>query len=161
VLGTGYWFRNAHELLLVGTRGNVPAPAPGTQWASVVDHPPIRSRDLGEGDSRKIKHSAKPTIFHELIEAYFPNLPKIELNARRRRRGWDAWGAEAPDDEVAAAKSGDARAGRILRPRARAHAPAKPGNGRGRVTARKTPAPIRKRSAAAAPRPRVKRGKKA
>ena len=31
-IGTGYWFRNRHELLLVGTRGNVPAPAMGTQW---------------------------------------------------------------------------------------------------------------------------------
>ena len=26
-VGTGYWFRNQHELLLVGTRGNIPAPA--------------------------------------------------------------------------------------------------------------------------------------
>jgi N6-adenosine-specific RNA methylase IME4 len=33
-LGTGYWFRNQHELLLVGTRGNIPAPAPGTQFPS-------------------------------------------------------------------------------------------------------------------------------
>jgi hypothetical protein len=30
--GTGYWFRNKHELLLVGTRREDPAPAPGTQW---------------------------------------------------------------------------------------------------------------------------------
>ena len=30
--GTGYWNRNRHELLLVGTRGSVPAPAPGTQF---------------------------------------------------------------------------------------------------------------------------------
>src|SRR5262245_34115868 len=28
--GLGYWFRNKHELLLVGTRGRPPAPAPGT-----------------------------------------------------------------------------------------------------------------------------------
>jgi N6-adenosine-specific RNA methylase IME4 len=27
-IGTGYWFRNEHELLLLGTKGNVPAP----QW---------------------------------------------------------------------------------------------------------------------------------
>jgi hypothetical protein len=26
----------------------------------------------------------------------FPSLPKIELNARRARLGWDAWGLEAP-----------------------------------------------------------------
>lgn len=86
VLGTGYWFRGAHELLLLGTCGSVPAPAPGTQWPSVVDHPPLR-------------HSEKPAIFHALIEQYFPTVPKIELNARAARPGWDAWGLEAPAAE--------------------------------------------------------------
>ena len=82
-LGTGYWFRNAHELLLVGTRGKIPAPAMGTQWASTVE------AAVG-------KHSAKPDRFYELIEEYFPTLPKIELNARNARPGWDSWGYEAP-----------------------------------------------------------------
>jgi len=82
-IGTGYWNRNKHELLLIGTRGDVPAPAPGTQWPSVIEGPVAR-------------HSKKPAIFYEIIESYFPSLPKIELNARRARRGWDAWGLEAP-----------------------------------------------------------------
>jgi N6-adenosine-specific RNA methylase IME4 len=82
-LGTGYWNRNAHELLLVGTRGDIPAPAPGEQWPSVI-HAPVG------------RHSEKPAIFYELIESYFPNLPKIELFARQARPGWDCWGAEAP-----------------------------------------------------------------
>ncbi len=30
--GTGYWNRNQHELLLVGRKGDIPAPAPGMQW---------------------------------------------------------------------------------------------------------------------------------
>lgn len=85
--GTGYWFRNKHELLLVGTRGNIPAPAPGTQWESVIEAPAGR-------------HSEKPQDAYDMIEAYFPNLPKIELNARSRRAGWEAWGNEA---EVVAA----------------------------------------------------------
>lgn len=84
--GTGYWFWGEHELLLVGTRGKIPAPAPGTQWESVIEAP------VGE-------HSEKPTIFHELIEAYFPSLPKIELNARAGRAGWELWGNEAPAAE--------------------------------------------------------------
>jgi N6-adenosine-specific RNA methylase IME4 len=37
--GTGYWFRNRHELLLVGTRGETPCPVPGEQWDSVIDAP--------------------------------------------------------------------------------------------------------------------------
>lgn len=55
------------------------------------------------------EHSAKPECFFEMIEQYFPNLPKIELNRRGPARpGWDAWGNEiatapaapAPDNEV-------------------------------------------------------------
>lgn len=88
-IGTGYWFRNQHEILLVGTRGNVPAPAMGTQVESLVDAPVGR-------------HSEKPEKFYELIERYFPNLPKIELNARAARPGWDAWGYEAPGGAEAA-----------------------------------------------------------
>ena len=84
-VGTGYWFRNQHELLLVGTRGDIPAPAPGTQWPSLVEAPVGR-------------HSEKPEKFLELIEAYFPNLPKIELNRRGPARpGWDCWGLEADE----------------------------------------------------------------
>ena len=82
--GPGYWNTNEHELLLVATRGNPPAPAPGTQWPSVIIAPVGR-------------HSAKPDRVYELIESYFPTLPKIELNARVRRPGWEVWGAEAPD----------------------------------------------------------------
>jgi N6-adenosine-specific RNA methylase IME4 len=88
--GTGYWFRNRHELLLVGTRGYLPAPATGTQWESVID------AVVGA-------HSEKPARFYQLIESYFPTLPKIELNARHRREGWEAWGNEV--DEVAACNS--------------------------------------------------------
>jgi hypothetical protein len=38
-IGTGYWFRNRHELLLIGTRGTIPAPAPGEQYPSVREAP--------------------------------------------------------------------------------------------------------------------------
>jgi N6-adenosine-specific RNA methylase IME4 len=69
--------------LLIGTRGKIPCPAPGTQWRSVIEAP------IG-------KHSEKPECFLEMIEAYYPNLPKIELNRRGPARpGWDAWGLEA------------------------------------------------------------------
>jgi len=85
--GTGYWFLNKHERLLVGTRGNVPPPAMGTRWPSVIEAP-------------RGRHSEKPDVFYELIEAYFPNLPKIELYARASRKGWDSWGLEAPEAEA-------------------------------------------------------------
>lgn len=82
-IGLGYWNRNKHEILLIGTRGNIPCPAPGEQWDSLIMAP------RGE-------HSAKPECFLEMIEQYFPNLPKIELLRRGPARpGWSAWGNEA------------------------------------------------------------------
>jgi N6-adenosine-specific RNA methylase IME4 len=84
--GPGYWFTGEHELVLLGKRGKIPAPAQGTQFRSLF-HAPV-----GE-------HSEKPANIHEVAEAYFPSLPKIELNARARREGWDAWGLEAPVDD--------------------------------------------------------------
>jgi N6-adenosine-specific RNA methylase IME4 len=87
-VGTGYWFRNQHELLLVGTRGRVPAPAMGTQWPTLI-HALVR------------RHSEKPEVFRALIDSYFPTLPKIELHARgvAARPGWDIWGPEALTSE--------------------------------------------------------------
>ncbi|QXX74258.1 MT-A70 family methyltransferase [Methylovirgula sp. HY1] len=91
-IGTGYWNRNRHELLLLGVKGHVPAPAPGTQWDSLLP------ADVGA-------HSEKPKIFLELIEAYFPHLPKIELNRRGPARpGWSAWGNEAEPNGLEATR---------------------------------------------------------
>ncbi len=104
-IGTGYWLRNQHELLLIGTRGKIPAPAMGTQFASVIDAP------LGD-------HSEKPDAFYEIIEAYFPTLPKIELNARRARTGWEAWGNEAPADPAAELPPHDLETGEVIEPAA-------------------------------------------
>jgi N6-adenosine-specific RNA methylase IME4 len=71
--------------MLVGTRGNVPAPAPGTQKSSVIVE-------------RKRGHSVKPEQSYQMIEQYFPNVPKIELNCRGKPRpGWDAWGNEVEE----------------------------------------------------------------
>jgi N6-adenosine-specific RNA methylase IME4 len=109
-VGTGYWFRNAHELLLVGVKGNIPAPAPGTQYPSLIE-------------GRVGKHSAKPEVFLEMIEKLFPTLPKIELNRRGPARpGWAAWGNEtvAEPESVAAEP---ARAPSPREPPARAGSP--------------------------------------
>jgi len=86
-IGTGYWFRSQHEILLIGTKGNVPAPAPGTQWSSIV-HAPVGS------------HSEKPATFHEMIEHYFPTLPRLEMHCRGAPRdGWAGWGLETDNEE--------------------------------------------------------------
>jgi N6-adenosine-specific RNA methylase IME4 len=87
-LGTGYWTRNKHELLLIATKGNVPAPAMGMQPPSVIELPVM-------------KHSEKPEFFADMIKSLYPTTPKVEIFARIGRPGWDVIGNEAPDDEAA------------------------------------------------------------
>jgi N6-adenosine-specific RNA methylase IME4 len=88
-IGTGYWNRNQHEHLLLGTSGNPPAPAAGTQWPSLIEAP-VR------------EHSRKPDQAYAIIESYFPHLPKIELFCRGQARpGWSAWGNEACEADTA------------------------------------------------------------
>jgi N6-adenosine-specific RNA methylase IME4/ParB-like chromosome segregation protein Spo0J len=81
--GTGYWSQvDQLELLLVGTRGQVPAPSPGTQ--------PPQVQTFSRGD-----HSVKPEAFAAMIETMFPAVAKLEMFARAPRSGWDVWGNEA------------------------------------------------------------------
>jgi N6-adenosine-specific RNA methylase IME4 len=80
-LGTGYWFRDNAEELLVGTRGNIPAPAMGMQYPSVIS-------------ARQTEHSAKPFCFREMIEDLFPGQRRLEMFAREKFEGWDVWGNE-------------------------------------------------------------------
>jgi N6-adenosine-specific RNA methylase IME4 len=82
-IGTGYWARNKHELLLIGTRGRIAAPAPGEQFESVV----LQATE---------RHSAKPAAFAEMIEQMFPTARLLEMFARTKRAGWDGWGNEYP-----------------------------------------------------------------
>src|SRR5689334_444589 len=80
--GHGYWSqRDQVELLLVAMKGNVPAPAPGTQ--------PPQYQIFPRGE-----HSEKPDAFADMIAAMYPNVPKLEMFARKKRAGWDVWGNE-------------------------------------------------------------------
>ena len=40
------------------------------------------------------KHSQKPEIAYQIIERLYPESTKLELFARNKRDGWDAWGNE-------------------------------------------------------------------
>lgn len=84
VAGTGYWGRDRHELLLIGRRGDIAAPLPGSQPETVYRE-------------RKGRHSAKPDYFTETIERLYPDMPRLELFCRTPRPGWDAWGYEAEE----------------------------------------------------------------
>ena len=84
VIGMGYYFRQQHELLLVATRGSLPAPAPANRPSSVIL-------------SRREAHSKKPDSVYEIIEAMYPELPKLEMFARLPRDGWVSWGNEVTE----------------------------------------------------------------
>lgn len=78
-IGMGYYFRQQHELLLVGKKGDMPAPGPQSRVSSVI------RVDSG-------KHSAKPHEVYDIIERMYPELDKVELFARNTREGWYSWG---------------------------------------------------------------------
>jgi N6-adenosine-specific RNA methylase IME4 len=80
-IGVGHWVRNRHELLLIGRRGEFPTPEPANRPSSVIEAP-------------RREHSRKPDEAYEIIEAMYPELPKIELFARHARPNWSAWGNE-------------------------------------------------------------------
>lgn len=81
-IGMGYYFRQQHELLLVATRGDMPAPPPPARVGSVVT-------------ADRARHSAKPAEFAEIIERMYPALPKVELFCRSPREGWSVWGNQS------------------------------------------------------------------
>ena len=99
VSGTGYWGRDRHELLLIGRRGDIAAPLPGSQPETVHRE-------------RKGGHSAKPDFFAETIERLYPAMARIELFARTARPGWNRWGFDAglpvePVAQPAASNAGE------------------------------------------------------
>ena len=83
-IGTGYWARNRHELLLIAARGSNICPR-------FRDIPAVDS--VIEGQQRA--HSQKPDRARTIIEEYHPDVPRLEMFARERAAGWDAWGLEA------------------------------------------------------------------
>lgn len=44
------------------------------------------------------RHSQKPEISYEIIQRLFPETNKLEMYARYKRDGWDAWGNEIECD---------------------------------------------------------------
>jgi len=80
-IGTGYYFRGQHELLLVAKRGEIPAPSEENRPSSVLISP------------RK-KHSEKPHSVYEMIERMYPKRKYLELFARNGRKGWQSWGID-------------------------------------------------------------------
>lgn len=80
-IGMGYYARQKHELVLIGTRGNLELPDPGIRPESVFYAP-------------RTEHSEKPDTIYEIIELMYPTYKKLEMFARKQRPGWEVWGDE-------------------------------------------------------------------
>lgn len=82
--GMGYWTRANPEVCLLAFRGKMK---------------PLRH------DVRQLiyapagRHSQKPSEVREKILSLCGDIPRIELFAREKVHGWDAWGDEVPDRE--------------------------------------------------------------
>jgi len=79
-MGTGFFVRSKHEILLIGTKGSF--------LPMTTDLPESVVFAAKEG------HSKKPEAFYEIIEKMYPEQRYIELFARSKREGWDVWGNE-------------------------------------------------------------------
>ena len=77
--GMGYYTRANTEPCLLAVRGNMPV-AVHDVLSLIVS--PVR------------EHSRKPDEQYGKIERLYPDVPKLELFARRPRDGWDVWGNE-------------------------------------------------------------------
>ena len=77
-VGLGYWTRSQGEICLLFTRGR----------------PKRRDKGVRQFINAAVReHSRKPDVTHERIERLVGG-PYLELFARERRPGWDAWGNE-------------------------------------------------------------------
>ncbi len=81
--GMGYWTRANVELCLIATKGKISRVAKNVH--QIIDTPISR-------------HSEKPNEVRERIVRLMGDLPRIELFARQRVDGWDAWGNEVESD---------------------------------------------------------------
>lgn len=83
--GIGYYPRSNCEVCLLGVKGK-PFKVSNSVSSAVI--------------SPRGKHSAKPPEVRDRIVAFAGDVPRIELFARERVEGWDAWGDEVPKGGV-------------------------------------------------------------
>ena len=77
--GMGYWTRSNSEICLIATKGK----------------PKRISRSVHQIIFDRIReHSRKPDCVRDRIVELCGDLPRIELFARQKTKGWDCWGNE-------------------------------------------------------------------
>ena len=98
--------KKSEPLVPIGAQGVRPSTVKPTTELVLVASKVAEGRPMPLADEAvrqvvlapKSAHSEKPEAVQERIEAMYPTASKIELFARRRRPGWDAWGDQVPLD---------------------------------------------------------------
>lgn len=83
-IGMGYYFREQHELLLVGKKGDIGVPLPENRHSSVIMAP-------------RLEHSAKPEKVYDLIETMYPRERYLDVFAApggKKREKWVRFGID-------------------------------------------------------------------
>ena len=88
--GMGYWTRSNAEICLLATKGKPKRQSAGVHQFIIS---PIE------------QHSKKPDEARDKILALMGDLPRVELFARQKTPGWDAWGNEIASDITLAERS--------------------------------------------------------
>lgn len=81
--GVGWYTKSNAEVCLIGIRGK--APKISNSISSIIE-------------TVRAEHSAKPAIVREKIVQFAGDLPRIELFAREKVKGWKSWGNEIKSD---------------------------------------------------------------
>ncbi len=74
-IGMGWNVRGVTESLLIGKHGNYPLPEPKNRPNSVLEAP-------------RTRHSEKPELSYLIIERMYPKAKRLEIFARKPRKGW-------------------------------------------------------------------------
>lgn len=83
--GIGYYAKSNQEVCLLAVKGKA--------------HSLVKSNSVSSFVSTgRTKHSEKPQVFRDKIIELFGDIPRIELFARQKTEGWDAWGNEIESD---------------------------------------------------------------
>ena len=86
IIGMGYYFRNRHEMILIGIKGDIKPPLPENRPPSVYQE-------------RRSKYTKKPDYYYDMIEKMYPNGKYLELFARQQyNEKWTAWGNQIEKD---------------------------------------------------------------
>lgn len=94
------WVKTRKDGAPIGAQGVRPSVVKPTTELVLAASKGKRKLSVADATIRQVvmapkrEHSRKPDEVQERIERLYPQASRIELFARRRREGWDAWGNE-------------------------------------------------------------------